>query len=306
MNRVIVTGANGFVGSAVAKELSAHGVQVWTVVRNEASDITSIANLPNVNIVYCELSEMEQLPQKISDREFDVFYHFAWDGVSGKARGDVSLQIENISGIAHAVVACAKLQCKRFIGIGTLAQYDCLAYTPEDGSMPLPTSCYASAKIAAYHFSKVQCVALGLEHIWVYLSNLYGVGDHSNNFVNFAIDSIMNNPHPAFTDGMQLYDFLNISDACRGLLLLGERGHSLKSYYVGSGQCRRLREYIEIIHQRTAPNKKIYLGEIPFKGRSVDSQLFNCDKLFLDTGFKPEISFETGIDELLAWRRKEI
>lgn len=303
MKRAIVTGANGFVGSAVVKERSGHGVQVWAVVRNEASNITSIEDFPNVHIVCCELSEIEQLPQKISERGFDVFYHFAWEGVSGAARANAELQTKNIYTTVNAVDTCARLQCKRFVGIGTLAQYDCLAYAPEDGSQPLQTVCYASAKIAAHYMSKARCVSLEIEHIWTYLSNLYGLGDRSENFINYAVECIRNSAHPAFTNGEQLYDFVDISDTSRALLAIGERGHSLKSYYVGSGEARPLKEYIEILHQKIAPEKEIFLGEIPFHGRCLDGKVFDCSKLFLDTGFRAVVPFEVGIDRMLAGNR---
>ena len=57
MKRAVVTGANGFVGSALCRELVKNNVKVTAIVRNHKSDISEISNLDNISIVYCEMSE---------------------------------------------------------------------------------------------------------------------------------------------------------------------------------------------------------------------------------------------------------
>ena len=80
----IVTGANGFVGSAVVRELLLNGYQTYAIVKNGHCD-----NLPkdkNLTVVSCDLSELESLPKRIDKcGNFDIFYHFAWPG-KGKYR----------------------------------------------------------------------------------------------------------------------------------------------------------------------------------------------------------------------------
>ena len=97
MKKVIITGANGFIGTALCRELSTKNIQVTAIVRDQESNIDNIRKIPGISIVYCELSKYEKLPQLIRDRKFDVFYHLAWVGNAGKLRGDSNVQINNIS-----------------------------------------------------------------------------------------------------------------------------------------------------------------------------------------------------------------
>ena len=55
MKKVIITGANGFVGSNVCKELDSRGVKIFAVIKDENENIDNIKELKNVEIVYCEL-----------------------------------------------------------------------------------------------------------------------------------------------------------------------------------------------------------------------------------------------------------
>ena len=91
MRKAIVTGANGFVGSAVVKELATNGVHVYAVVRQGARHLEKLQQLSCVNLVYCDLADYNSLAEKIADKEVDVFYHFAWAGIAGEARINVPL-----------------------------------------------------------------------------------------------------------------------------------------------------------------------------------------------------------------------
>ena len=67
MKRAIVTGANGFVGRYLIRELSKQGYEIWSVIRNIDEDISCIRNI-NTNIVYCDLKEIDKLDRIISER----------------------------------------------------------------------------------------------------------------------------------------------------------------------------------------------------------------------------------------------
>ena len=81
MRKVIVTGATGFVGSWVTKELLAHGIEVIAVVRENSRNVEKLQG-QNVKIVFCNLNNISGLPQLIEDRDIDTVYHFGWQGVS--------------------------------------------------------------------------------------------------------------------------------------------------------------------------------------------------------------------------------
>lgn len=72
-------------GSNVCKRLCADGVKVYAVVKDKNEKINNIEKLDGIEIVYCELDEIEALFDKILDRDIDVFYHFAWVGSAGRS-----------------------------------------------------------------------------------------------------------------------------------------------------------------------------------------------------------------------------
>lgn len=304
MKTAIVTGASGFVGKALLTELSQHGVTVYAVVRDPAA-VEEQGKLPGVHIISCDMEHIQLLANKIPIGA-DAFFHLAWSGSTGPERGDYALQLTNAKWTMDAVTVAQLLGCKKFVGAGTLAEYDVNAYSPVDGSTPNAVSCYGVAKIAAHYMSKAECCRLGIEHTWAYLSNTYGIGNYTSNFVNFASKTLLTGQPANFTSGEQMYDFVYVSDTARGLHCIGERGKANCAYYIGSTHPKQLKNYVQKIRDAVDPKIALNLGAIPFRGIALPEHIFDCSKLVNDTGYKPQVPFETGIQTTVAWIREQI
>lgn len=301
MKSVIVTGANGFIGTNLLQLLDKNGVKIYAIVKDEKEDITQIDSLSNVEIIYCELDHISKLPDLIADRDIDCCIHLAWAGSSGEARADYALQLLNVKYALDTVKAVAQMGVKRFVGAGTLAEKDVLNYHPTDGATPNAVSIYGIAKISMHFMTKAYCTKMGVEHIWCYLSNTYGVGNTTNNFVNMASRKMLRRERASFTAGEQLYDFVYVSDTVNALFLAASKGKKNTAYYLGSTAPRKLKEYIEIIRDNIDPEIPLHLGEIPYNGIPLAPDDYNATKLVADTGYQPEISFEEGIAQTVEW-----
>ncbi len=92
MKRVIVTGANGFIGSSLIKKLVEKGIEVVAVDMSFASP-----RLPETPLITKIESGVDvSLIEKLPIGEFDAFYHLAWRGVNGAEKADPTVQLANI------------------------------------------------------------------------------------------------------------------------------------------------------------------------------------------------------------------
>lgn len=305
MISAIVTGSNGFVGKALLRELTDRKVKVYAVVKDKNADIDSIKDLSGIEIVYCEMDDLKTLPEKVSEKP-EVFYHLAWAGSTGPARADYALQFKNAQWTLDAVNVAKELGCRRFVGAGTLAEMDVNAYSPMNGSTPNAVSCYGAAKIAAHLMSKAQCNAMGVDHLWAYLSNTYGIGNYTSNFVNFASKTMITGSPANFTSGEQPYDFVYVSDIAQGLYCIGNKGKTNYAYYIGSTRPAKLKEFIKAIRDEIDPAITLHLGAVPFNGVQQPAEVFDCTSLVEDTGYQPRVSFKDGIKTTVAWLRQQI
>ena len=301
MNKVIITGANGFVGSNVCKELDSRGVKIFAVIKDENENIDNINELKNVEIVYCELGEIETLSEKISDRDIDVFYHFAWVGSAGPMRCDEEIQLQNALWTAKALRTADKMKCRKFVNAGSIMEKETYTavYTPE--SKPGLPYIYGAGKLIARSICKPIANSLASDLCWAVITNAYGVGELSPRFVNSTIRKIIAGEPLQFTAATQNYDFIYITDVAKAFAAIGEYGVANKEYTIGSGNARPLKEFILEMQQSLAPDAEPIFGDVPFTGVNMPLDAFDTTDIENDCHFKPSVSFAEGTRLTMKW-----
>ena len=118
MKKVIVTGANGFIGSSLIKKMVSNNIEVVAVDLTFAGDRLPASDL----IIKVESSVDANLADKIPAGEYDAFYHLAWRGVNGSDKADPSVQLANIQMAVDCANICKKLNIKKLLCAGTVAE----------------------------------------------------------------------------------------------------------------------------------------------------------------------------------------
>ena len=304
MKKAIVTGANGFIGSAICRELCLKGYETIAIVRNESSIIDSIRNLSGIRIEFCELSAIRRLPELLADRDVDLFFHLAWEGSAGPLRANPETQIQNIKHSCDAVYACNDLNCKRFVFASSIMEYEINALMAMEQTPGINTL-YSSAKLAADYMARSIAGFLGVDFIRGIISNIYGPGETSPRLINTSIRKMLRGEHCSFSAGEQIYDFIYIDDAAKMFVLLGQKGKRNKPYYIGSLNPRPLKEFLLLLRDCVDSSIEIGLGELPYNGPFLCYNEFDLHAVKNDTGFEPEVSFENGIQKTISWMKGE-
>ena len=99
-----------------------------------------------------------------------------------------------------------------------------------------------------------------------------------------------------------MWDYLYSGDAGRAFVLLGDRGVDGKTYVLGSGEVRPLRQYVEDIRDVVAPGAELAFGAIDYYPHQVMHLQADISELEKDTGWSPTLSFEEGIKKTEAKR----
>ncbi len=304
MKNAVVTGAGGFIGSALVQVLLEKGVEVYAVIRRNSSGKHSFPHHPSLHIIACNMDEYASLPGLIQEDSIDVFYHLAWEGSAGPLRADTGIQLDNVTYTVEAVKAAHSMRCTRFCGAGSIMEKEADLFIPQPGVQPGKAYIYSTAKLTAHYMAKITAAALGIPFVWGIISNAFGAGEISPRFVNSTIRKFLHEDAADFTEGRQFYDFVYVTDMARAFYHLGEAGRAFTGYYIGSGHPRPLREYIEIMRDCIAPQAKLRFGAVPFNGICMPRENFDASALMADTGFLPQVSFEEGIRLTAEWLRK--
>lgn len=299
-DNVIVTGAGGFVGTALCKELLARGKSVTAVVREGVTNIHGVKQEDNLHVVGCDMDNYANLKDILNNRNYDVMYHLAWEGTSGKLRGDLNVQLDNIRNSTNILYACKELGCRRFVFASSIMEYEIQAIMNTD-TTPSINSLYSCAKLSAGYMLRIIAASMGIDYIRAVVSNIYGPGEFSPRLVNSTIRKMLNGERCSFSKGTQMYDFIYISDAVKAFLAIGDKGLPNKTYYIGSLQPRPLKTFLTEIRDIIDADIDIGFGEVPSSGISLSYNEFDINAVKIDTGFAPEISFSEGIKRTAKW-----
>lgn len=302
MERAIISGATGAVGTAIISELVKHGSEVLVLCREGSKRNNRIPQHELVHQKYCSLDQLTLLEP--DEKQYDVFYHLAWEGTTGTARDNMHLQNRNVKYALDAVSLAKRFGCKRFIGVGSQAEYGRVEGVIKPDTPTFPTMGYGIGKLAAGLMTRQYAHQLGLEHIWVRIVSVYGPNDGPQSMVMSTIDKLQAGEIPQLTKGEQMWDYLYSGDAGKAFVLLGNKGIDGKTYVLGSGNVKPLRAYVEDIRSVVAPGAELAFGAIDYYPHQVMHLQADTSELEKDTGWKPETAFDEGIKAIIEWRNQ--
>ncbi|WP_432204658.1 NAD-dependent epimerase/dehydratase family protein [Cetobacterium somerae] len=303
MKKVIISGATSMIGVALIEECIKNNIYVTALSRKNSPNLIRLPKSKFIDIVECDINNLENL-KNLCSKDYDIFYHFAWEGTTKSERNDIFLQDKNITTSITALKMAKELGCHTFVGAGSQAEFgrvDKDKISPETSANP--EIAYGIAKYSACKLTQIYAKQLGINHIWGRIFSVYGIWDNEGTMINSTIDKLLKKEKTSFTKAEQIWDYLYSEDAGRAFYLMGLKGKDQSIYCIGSGEGKPLYEYIKIISEKLSNKLELGIGEIGYTENQVMRLCADISSLKEDTGFTPKYNFEEGIAKTLEWKK---
>lgn len=303
MNNVIISGADGFIGSYTARHFLEQGVGVLALGLMDKP--VMLDKHPLLEYRKCDATNTLDMIAQIDREKYDTFIHFAWKASNGPKRADYKLQMQNALNTVECMRTAKFLGCNRFVCAGSIMEKEVQAVIEEQGSHPGTGYIYGMGKLMAHCLCKSVAADIGIDLMWPIVTNAYGVGERSARMLNTTLRKIINKEPLQFTAATQNYDFIYVTDVARAFYLVAKDGKPFYEYMIGSGHARPLKEFLLEIQQELAPERECLFGDIPYTGKNMPVEAFDIGEIEKDCGFRPEVSFKEGVKLTMDWLRKE-
>lgn len=275
-------------------------ISVFAIVRNP-QQLSDLAHYPNLTIIVCDMTNYTSLPKLISEREFDVCFHLAWEGTMGKKIQHLDTQLQNIKYSSDLMSILHSIDIKRLIFVDTISQYKYVPITTADKqTITKNFDVYGIAKQFTYKVLIQQASENNIHLNSVIMTNVFGIGDYSKRSTNIIIDKFLKNKSPSLANGNILYDWTYIDDVVQAMVIVAQKGLNLKQYYVGHRTLKTLEEIITTVRDIVNPNISLTFGTY-HDTSFIDYNAFFNDELYQDTSFEITSDFKENIQKTSEW-----
>lgn len=251
--RALVTGASGFLGSALCRHLLRKGHTVTALVRPDSPRRDHVPG--GAELRECELARLSEFAG-----EFDVLFHLAWNGSAGQEREDFALQLSNAAFMGEAVRMASRCSCSRIVFAGSQAEYGVVRGRCTEETAPHPFMMYGAAKLAAGHMGTVLARHLGLRFVWARIYSVYGPGENPGTLLSYVRECLRNGETPRLSPCENMWDFMHVDDCAEALHLLGTHPQAEGIYNVSAGRPRLLKEFVKELRDHLAPDAALDFG----------------------------------------------
>ena len=298
---VILTGATGFIGSAVLAELARQKTRAVVLIRAE-SDRTHLLCRAEDTFVFKRLDDPE-LAKQLKEQQPSTLIHCAWRGVAGQERNAAFQLTENVPLTLASVELAAACGCGQWIGLGSQAEYGNANRVLDEAAPTNPTTVYGKAKLAAGMEALEACARKRMAGTWLRVFSTYGPGDHPHWMIPYVIREFLSGRPPQVTKCEQKWDYLFVEDAARAIAAVANANVS-GVFNLGSGEAHPLKQIIELIRGELNTSVRPAYGAVPYRSDQVMHLQADITKLRAATGWSPAVRPEEGIHLTVAWEKK--
>jgi dTDP-glucose 4,6-dehydratase len=321
--KILITGGAGFIGSHVVR-LFVNKYPGYTIVNldkltyaGNLENLKDIEKKPNYHFERGDIQDTELVANLFSKYQFDGVIHLAAEShVDRSLSNPAEFALTNIVGTISLLRAAhiswkGNFQGKVFYHISTDEVYG----SAEDGAFFTeethidPKSPYSASKASSDHFVMAFNNSYGLPTLLSRCSNNYGPYHFPEKLIPLMINNIINSkPLPVYGKGENIRDWLFVEDHARAIDTIFHKGKSGEVYNIGGNNEWKNIDLVNLLCQimdkklarpnGTCAKLITYVTDRP--GHDLRYAI-DASKLNEATGWKPEVTFEVGLEKTVDW-----
>ena len=296
---ILVTGANGFLGSWVSSLLNYNNLEWHGLCRNE-DDLGRLKFFPKSKISVASINLWTDFIMRTKPK---IVISCDWGGVTNNKRNDNELQLSNIKRVLTLGAASKKAGVKKFITFGSQAENGPLNKIALEKNYDLPTSVYGQAKVETRKSLFELFDNSDTQFIWGRIFSTYGQTDNPQWLIPSMVKAFMNNQVFSLTSGEQEWSYLHAYDFALAVLTLCKEDVKEDIINIGNPNTIKIIEVANKVASYMNCNKLLEVGTHPNRNDQVFFLKPDVSNL-VRFGWSPKISIDLGLDSYVNWARQ--
>lgn len=311
MDKFLVTGGAGFIGSNICTKLISEGCFVRVIdnlLTGKKSNLAPV--IDKIEFIQADMGDPQSA--KAAMKDIDVVLHQgALPSVPRSIDDPAATHRHCVDATFTLLLAARDANVKRFVYAASSAAYGDTPTSPKIETMPdHPLSPYAAAKLFGEHYCSVFYKVFGLETISLRYFNVFGPNQDPTSQYAAAIPAFVtailkDQPPTIYGDGEQSRDFTYIDNVVHANLLAARAKHTAGQVVnIACGQAVTVNQIIDMINKMVDRNvKPTYTDSRPGDVKHSLADISLAKKLI---GYTPKVPFKQGLELAIDWYRKNL
>ena len=311
--KILVTGGAGFIGSNFVLYMLESHPECRIVNLDKLTYAGNLENLASLEgdsrhrFVKLDICECEPVEELLLAERPDAVVNFAAEShVDRSIQGPHVFVQTNVLGTLSMLEASRKAEVSVFIQIGTDEVYGTLGETGyfTEESPIRPNSPYASSKAGADHLVRAYHKTYGMDTRITRCSNNYGPFQFPEKLIPLMMtNALEGRPLPVYGDGLHVRDWIFVTDHCRALNLVLEKGRAGEIYNIGGVEEKPNLEVVKAIIAAVGADESL-IRFVPDRPGHDRRYAIDSSKIRNELGWQAEVDFAAGIEKTLQWYKE--
>jgi nucleoside-diphosphate-sugar epimerase len=330
MEKILITGASGFIGSFIVEEALQRGFETWAAMRGTSSK--TYLQDPRIHFIELNLDSKDQLVAQLRDHQFDYVVHAAGVTKCIDKRDFWRINTEGTKNLVQALMEL-RMPLKRFVYLSSLSVFGAIheqqPYVDiRETDTPEPNTEYGRSKLAAEQWLLDLVEAVSFPCVILRPTGVYGPREKDYFLMAKSIQQ-----HVDFAVGYKRQDitFVYVTDVVQAVFLAVEKGKAGRKYFLSDGQVYQSTTFSDLLRQEmgrpwwiriTAPVWVLrvvtffgeYVGRMTGKISALNNDKYNilrqrnwrCDigPAVRELGYHPEVQLPEGVRRSVRWYKE--
>lgn len=295
MNKVLLTGATGFIGRAIIPILLSRGFEVHAVTRKTIG-LTVLEGLHWHCVDLLDYNKTEKLVEIVKPQ---YILHFAWYAIPKK----YWISLENVSWVNASLVllqAFIKNGGERVVMAGSCAEYDwSYGYCSENVTPCKPQTLYGTCKKSLQNILESFAKQSGISAAWGRIFFLYGPYEDQSRLVSSVITSLLKDETADCSEGSQIRDFMHVEDVASAFVALMEAKVE-GVVNICSGNPFSVKEVVTLVAQQMQRENLLQFADSPLPNEPP-ILIGDNRRLKNEVKWEPSFDLKSGIAQTIEW-----
>jgi UDP-glucose 4-epimerase len=295
--RVLVTGAAGFIGSALCRHLTRLGAEVHGVSRSGRNAEGHIARWWQ-----CNLEDFEAVRSLVKESRPQLIFHLASNSAGSRAPElVVPIFHSNLHTTVNLLSAANEIGCQRILLTGSMEE-------PDPGlGWSVPSSPYAAAKFAAGTYGRMFHALYNMPVVLLRVFMVYGPNQRETyKLIPYVTLSLLKGEIPKLSSGDRAVDWIYIDDVVEGFIAAaGASGVEGSTIDIGTGQSVTVRGVVDVLTDIIRPPAPPIFGTVA--DRPMEQvRVANVEDSYRRLGWRAKLDLRAGLHRTVEWYQKNL